>query len=67
MSVIQSKINTGLNRLKLYGELVMFSHSLFALPFGLMGMLLAANGLPEMRVFFGSLWLLWGHAMQPTH
>jgi len=52
MSVIQSKINSSLHRLKLYGELVMFSHSLFALPFGLMGMLLAANGLPEMRVFF---------------
>lgn len=30
----------------------MFSHSLFALPFGLMGMLLAANGLPKLRVFF---------------
>jgi 4-hydroxybenzoate polyprenyltransferase len=28
----------------------MFSHSLFALPFGLMGMLIAANGLPAWRV-----------------
>ncbi|MFY9140503.1 MAG: UbiA-like polyprenyltransferase [Thermacetogeniaceae bacterium] len=52
MPIIQSVIISSLNRLKLYGELVMFSHSLFALPFGLMGMLLAANGLPEMRVFF---------------
>lgn len=52
MSVIQSKIHHGINRLKIYGDLVMFSHSLFALPFGLIGMLLAANGLPEMRVFF---------------
>jgi 4-hydroxybenzoate polyprenyltransferase len=33
----------------------MFSHSLFALPFGLMGMLLAANGLPGLRTFF---WIL---------
>lgn len=47
-----TKIPTGLARLKLYGELVMFSHSLFALPFGLLGMILAANGLPDGRVFF---------------
>jgi 4-hydroxybenzoate polyprenyltransferase len=33
----------------------MFSHSLFALPFGLMGMLLAANGLPPLRTF---VWIL---------
>lgn len=52
MAVIESKIQTGLARLKLYGDLVMFSHSLFALPFGLIGMLLAANGLPAARTFF---------------
>ncbi|HHP50675.1 MAG TPA: 4-hydroxybenzoate octaprenyltransferase [Moorella mulderi] len=39
-------------KIKLYGELVMFSHSLFALPFGLAGMILAANGLPPWRTFF---------------
>lgn len=33
----------------------MFSNSLFALPFGLIGMLLAANGLPSLRTFF---WIL---------
>lgn len=52
MAVLESKIRSGLAKLKLYGDLVMFSHSLFALPFGLMGMLLAANGLPPARVFF---------------
>jgi 4-hydroxybenzoate polyprenyltransferase len=55
MSMPESKLRSGLGKLKLYGELVMFSHSLFALPFGLMGMLLAANGLPSLRTFF---WIL---------
>ncbi len=35
--------------------MVRFSHTLFALPFALMGMLLAARGLPEGRVI---LWIL---------
>jgi len=52
LAVIESKIRHGLARLKLYSDLVMFSHSLFALPFGLMGMLLAADGLPAGRTFF---------------
>lgn len=52
MAVIENKLRAGISRLRLYGELVMFSHSLFALPFGLMGMLLAANGLPSLRVLF---------------
>jgi 4-hydroxybenzoate polyprenyltransferase len=52
LTVIASKINNIWAKLKLYGDLVMFSHSLFALPFGLIGMLLAANGLPSARVFF---------------
>ncbi len=55
MVVPVSKFSTGLKRIKLYGELVMFSHSLFALPFGLVGMILAAGGLPPMRIFF---WIL---------
>jgi 4-hydroxybenzoate polyprenyltransferase len=55
MSVTDFKLRSGLAKLKLYGELVMFSHSLFALPFGLMGMLLAADGLPSLRTF---LWIL---------
>jgi 4-hydroxybenzoate polyprenyltransferase len=52
LAVIASKTNNIRAKLKLYGDLVMFSHSLFALPFGLIGMLLAANGLPSARVFF---------------
>ncbi|HHW42190.1 MAG TPA: UbiA family prenyltransferase [Syntrophomonadaceae bacterium] len=52
MAVIENKLRAGISRLRLYGELVMFSHSLFALPFGLIGMLLAANGLPPLRIFF---------------
>ena len=65
MSVIHSKIHSSLNRLKVYGDLVMFSHSLFALPFGLMGMLLAANGLPKLRVFFWIIVALVGAEMPP--
>lgn len=34
-----------------YLELVKFSHTIFALPFALAGMIVAANGLPEMRIF----------------
>lgn len=52
MAALTSMLRSGLARLRLYGELVMFSHSLFALPFGLIGMLLAANGLPPLRIFF---------------
>jgi len=60
VSVSTSKLVSGLSRIKIYGELVMFSHSLFALPFGLIGMMLAANGLPEFRVFFWILLALLG-------
>ncbi len=35
------------DRIKRYGELVMFSHTLFSLPFALIGMLWAAEGLPS--------------------
>lgn len=52
MTAFTNMLRSGITRLRLYGELVMFSHSLFALPFGLIGMLLAANGLPSLRVFF---------------
>ncbi len=43
------------SRLRTYGELVMFSHTLFSLPFAMMAMLVAAEGLPEPRIF---LWIL---------
>jgi len=42
-------------KIKAYGELVMFSHTLFSLPFALIAMLLAANGLPKRNVV---LWIL---------
>lgn len=43
-------------KIKTYGQLVMFSHTLFSLPFGFIAMLLAADkGLPSIRVF---LWIL---------
>ena len=40
------------DKLKTYGELVMFSHTLFSLPFALMAMFIAADGLPSGRLFF---------------
>jgi len=36
-----------LKKLKSYGELVMFSHTLFSLPFALIGMIWAAQGIPS--------------------
>lgn len=44
-----------LDKLKTYGDLVMFSHTLFSLPFALISMLWAANGLPSLWTFF---WML---------
>ncbi len=42
-------------KLKTYGELVMFSHTLFSLPFAMISMLLAAGGLPKLAILF---WIL---------
>ncbi|MFU0784055.1 MAG: 4-hydroxybenzoate polyprenyltransferase [Thermoanaerobacterium thermosaccharolyticum] len=39
-------------KIKQYADLVMFSHTLFSMPFAMVSMLWAANGLPKMRVFF---------------
>lgn len=44
-----------LNRIKTYGELVMFSHTLFSLPFAMISMVWAADGLPSLSVI---LWIL---------
>lgn len=52
MAVLASKFYSPLTKIKLYEELVMFSHSLFALPFGLIGMMLAVRGFPPFRTFF---------------
>lgn len=48
-------IQKAISKISTYGELVMFSHTLFSLPFAMIAMLLAADGLPEARVF---LWIL---------
>lgn len=42
------------NKIKLYGELVMFSHTLFSLPFAVIAMVWAAEGWPSWHV------MLWG-------
>ncbi|MNW48041.1 4-hydroxybenzoate octaprenyltransferase [compost metagenome] len=42
------------SKIKLYGELVMFSHTLFSLPFAIISMIWAAEGLPSWHV------ILWG-------
>jgi 4-hydroxybenzoate polyprenyltransferase len=47
-------------KLKKYSELVMFSHTLFSLPFGLMAMFWAAGGMPEPMVFVWILVALFG-------
>ena len=41
--------------LKNYFELVKFGHTIFALPFALASMIVAARGVPEMRIFW---WIL---------
>lgn len=53
-------MNTVFNKLKQYADMVMFSHTLFSLPFGLMAMLWAADGLPSLRVIFWILVALFG-------
>lgn len=45
----------GLSKVKTYGELVMFSHTLFSLPFAIIAMLWAAQGLPSGKIIF---WML---------
>lgn len=53
-------VNMVFSKLKTYGKLVMFSHTLFSLPFALISMFWAANGLPEFRVVFWILVALFG-------
>ncbi|MFD3158341.1 UbiA-like polyprenyltransferase [Haloimpatiens sp. FM7330] len=43
------------SKFKTYGELVMFSHTLFSLPFAIIGMIWAAKGLPSFETVF---WIL---------
>jgi 4-hydroxybenzoate polyprenyltransferase len=41
-----------LQKIKTYGNLVMFSHTIFSLPFAFVSMLIAADGMPHLSVFF---------------
>ena len=41
----------GLSKIKEYGNMVMFSHSIFSLPFGLLSMIFAYGGIPPIRMF----------------
>ncbi len=54
-NLISKFIIKAIVKIKSYGELVMFSHTLFSLPFALISMLIAANGIPEARLIF---WIL---------
>ncbi len=49
--VMTSHLSSPLRTAKNYLELVKFSHTIFALPFALASMLIAAQGFPEFRVF----------------
>lgn len=55
--VLMKKI---VKRIYLYGEMVMFSHTLFSLPFALITMFIAANGLPETNIIIYGLIALVG-------
>lgn len=57
---MKNGMNMVFNKLRQYAEMVMFSHTLFSLPFGLMAMLWAADGLPSFRVVFWILVALFG-------
>ncbi len=41
-----------MKRLKIFFDMIKFEHTIFALPFAYMGMVLAANGLPTLHQFF---------------
>lgn len=48
-------INKFVHKTKMFGELVMFSHTLFSLPFAIISMIWAAGGIPSWRVMLWSL------------
>lgn len=54
---VARKIGT---KIRLYSELVMFSHTLFSLPFAIISMVWAAEGLPSWRIMFWGLIALIG-------
>ena len=48
-------IKKAVNKIKDYGKLVMFSHTIFSFSFALVSMILAAQGLPEISIL---LWII---------
>lgn len=48
-------INKVVHKTKMFGELVMFSHTLFSLPFAIISMIWAAGGIPSATVMLWSL------------
>ncbi|MPY15508.1 UbiA-like polyprenyltransferase [Paenibacillus glucanolyticus] len=48
-------INKFVHKTKMFEELVMFSHTLFSLPFAIISMIWAAGGIPSWRVMLWSL------------
>ncbi len=48
-------INKVINKIKDYGKLVMFSHTIFSLSFALVSMVLAARGLPDISIL---IWIM---------
>ena len=53
--MIKKGIKKVVNKIKDYGKLVMFSHTIFSFSFALISMVLAAHGLPD---FFVLLWII---------
>ena len=50
--MVLTKFNKVIFKIKEYGKLVMFSHTIFSLSFAAVSMLLAADGLPEISIIF---------------
>ncbi|MEI6512860.1 MAG: UbiA-like polyprenyltransferase [bacterium] len=55
MSVILSPVSRGVNRLRIILEMIKFEHTIFALPFALIGAIYASNGLPNWRTL---VWII---------
>ncbi|WP_445670817.1 UbiA-like polyprenyltransferase [Paenibacillus sp. FSL M8-0334] len=55
MQVYVQSIQRVVAKVRLFGELVMFSHTLFSLPFALISLIWAAGGIPSGRVMLWSL------------
>lgn len=50
--VLIEMVSKAVNKLKEYGKLVMFSHTIFSLSFAVVSMVLASGGIPKIRTVF---------------